>query len=62
MNRSSPSPISSVRGAFKSILGFFNAGKGTFALKGRTMLKLPDSVKKDPLKLDFEETGEFNAR
>jgi LEA14-like dessication related protein len=52
----------SSRSLSKSIMGFFNAGKGTFALKGRTMLKLPDSVKKDPLKLDFEEAGEFNAR
>ena len=43
----------------KSLLAVFDKGSGDFALKGNTYLKLPDSVKKDPLKLQFDEKRIF---
>lgn len=46
----------------KSLLAVFDKGKGEFTLKGSTYLKLPDSVKKDPLKLQFEEKGSFGTK
>lgn len=37
----------------------FSSGKGVFALNGSTLIKLPDSVKKSPVKLQFSENGDF---
>jgi LEA14-like dessication related protein len=34
--------------------------KGNFTLSGSTSLKLPDEIKKEPLKLEFREGGSFN--
>ena len=44
----------------KPILNAFRSRKGTFHLKGTAMIKLPDSVKKAPLPLKFDEEGRFN--
>lgn len=41
----------------KSILKAFSDGKGDFALTGYSMVKLPDKIKKTPLKLNFNEKG-----
>ena len=37
----------------------FSSREGLFALKGSTFLKLPDSVKKKPVKLQYNENGNF---
>lgn len=34
--------------------------KGEFALNGSTAIKLPDEIRKEPLKLEFRETGSFS--
>ncbi len=44
----------------KSILNAFKNMKGNFSLKGYTMIKFPDSVKKEPLKLRFDEKGNLS--
>lgn len=36
--------------------------KGDFTVKGSTFIKLPDEVKKQPLKLEFSEGGAFDIR
>lgn len=46
----------------KSMLGFFEKQKGDFAFTGSTFIKLPEKIKKDPLKLSFDEKGKFNAK
>ena len=38
------------------------ARKGNFTVKGSTFIKLPDEVKKQPLKLEFSEGGAFNIQ
>jgi hypothetical protein len=45
----------------KTLLAFFDQGTGNFALQGTTYLKVPDAVKKDPLKLQFDEKGDFRT-
>jgi hypothetical protein len=44
----------------KGILNAFNNRKGDFTLKGHTFLKMPESIKKEPLKLVFDEKGAFS--
>ncbi|HOU83829.1 MAG TPA: LEA type 2 family protein [Spirochaetota bacterium] len=46
----------------KSMLGFFEKQKGDFAFTGSTFINLPEKIKKDPLKLSFDEKGKFNAK
>jgi LEA14-like dessication related protein len=41
----------------KSILKAFSDGKGDYALTGYSMVKLPDKIKKTPLKLNFNSKG-----
>lgn len=40
-----------------SILGAFNKGSGNYSLKGFSMVKFPDKIKKKPIKLNFDEKG-----
>lgn len=44
----------------ESILGAFNKGSGNYILKGYSMVKFPDKIRKDPLKLNFDEKGVFS--
>ena len=44
----------------QSILGAFNKGSGNYSLKGYSMVKFPDKIRKEPLKLNFDEKGVFN--
>ncbi|TAL35803.1 MAG: hypothetical protein EPN93_09345 [Spirochaetes bacterium] len=50
----------SSRALGKTIINAFSDKKGSFALKGHTFIKLPDALKKDPLKLVFDENGNFS--
>jgi LEA14-like dessication related protein len=36
--------------------------KGDFAVKGSTFIKLPDEIKKEPVKLQFDESGSFSIK
>jgi len=40
-----------------AILKAFKEGKGDFSLKGYSMVKFPEKIKKTPLKLNFDEKG-----
>ena len=42
------------------LLEALRARKGEFALSGSTTIKLPDEVRKEPLKLEFTEKGAFS--
>ncbi len=44
----------------KGILNAFNKRAGDFILKGHTFLKMPEEIKKEPLKLEFNEKGAFS--
>jgi hypothetical protein len=33
--------------------------RGTFTLSGTAAIKLPDEIRKDPVPLEFEESGSF---
>lgn len=46
----------------KAILNAFNDGKGDYSLTGYSMVKFPDRIKKEPLKLNFNEKGVFNLK
>ena len=46
----------------KAILKAFNDGKGEYALTGYSLVKFPDKIKKEPLKLNFNEKGAFNLK
>ena len=41
----------------QSILGAFSKGSGNYSLKGFSMVKFPDKIKKTPIKLNFDEKG-----
>ena len=41
----------------KSILNAFSKGSGDYTLKGYSMVKFPDKIRKKPLKLNFDEKG-----
>lgn len=41
----------------ESILGAFSKGSGNYSLKGFSMVKFPDKIKKTPIKLNFDEKG-----
>ncbi len=43
----------------QSVLDVFKKRSGSFKLKGQTFIKLPDSIKRDPLPLRFDEKGLF---
>jgi LEA14-like dessication related protein len=44
------------------VLAAFKKRKGGFTFKGNTMLKLPLDIKKDPVKLSFDEGGNFDMK
>ena len=44
----------------QAVLNIFRSGKGQFGLKGKSMLKLPAEIKKEPVELKFDEKGAFN--
>jgi LEA14-like dessication related protein len=46
----------------KSILNAFSKGKGDYKLKGYSMVKFPDRIKKDPVKMTFDENGGFSIK
>jgi len=46
----------------KSILNAFSKGKGDYKLKGYSMVKFPDKIKKEPVKLTFDENGGFGIK
>jgi hypothetical protein len=46
----------------KAILRAFKNGKGDYSLTGFSMVKLPDKIRKDALKLNFNENGIFNIK
>jgi len=52
----------STRSLGEAVLKAFNAGKGEFGLKGATLLRLPESVRKEPLRLEFSEKGLFSTK
>lgn len=41
----------------QSILSAFNKGTGNYTLKGFSMVKFPDKIKKNPIRLNFDEQG-----
>jgi LEA14-like dessication related protein len=43
----------------KSVISMFNSRSGSYQLTGFSNLKLPDEIRKDPLKLEFNEKGPF---
>jgi LEA14-like dessication related protein len=43
----------------KSVINMFNSRAGSYQLKGFSNIKLPDEVRKDQLKLEFDEKGPF---
>ncbi len=46
----------------KGILKAFKDGKGEYYLKGFSMVKFPDKIKKESIKLKFNEKGIFNIK
>jgi LEA14-like dessication related protein len=46
----------------KAILNAFKHGKGDYLLTGFSMVKLPDKIKKEALKLNFNEKGILNIK
>jgi hypothetical protein len=46
----------------KAILRAFKNGKGDYSLTGFSMVKLPDKIKKEALKLNFNEKGIVNIK
>jgi len=52
----------SSRSLSKNVRELFSSRKGTFALHGSASIKLPDDISKDPLPLDFQESGSFSVK
>jgi hypothetical protein len=52
----------SSRSLSKNVRALFSARKGTFSLHGTASIKLPDEISKDPLPLDFQESGGFSVK
>ncbi len=50
----------STRSMADSIIQAFRRGEGTFSLKGHTFLRLPPSVTAEPVRLNFDEKGNFD--
>ena len=43
----------------KEVRALFSQRRGTFAVAGSASIKLPDEIRKDPVPLNFHESGEF---
>ncbi len=52
----------SSRAIGSSVLSAFRNKTGSFSLKGKASVSLPSSVSRDPLSLNFDETGTFNLQ
>ena len=52
----------STRALGKSIISAFNSKKGNYSLTGYSMIKLPDAVRTDPVRLTFNEKGSFGIK
>jgi LEA14-like dessication related protein len=52
----------STRSLAGPILAAFKKRQGAFTVKGNTHIKLPDEIKKDPVKLTFSEGGAFELK
>lgn len=50
----------SSRALGKGAAAFFKQRKGAFRMKGETMVQFPASIRREPLKLQFDESGGFN--
>ncbi len=50
----------SLKSFSKSLVNVLKNKKGDFNLQGNTYIKLPDEIKKEPLKLNFDQNGKFN--
>mgnify|MGYP001022595893 CR=1 FL=1 len=46
----------------KNMKALFADRKGSFALKGKAALKLPDEIRKEPVPLSFSESGAFSFK
>lgn len=46
----------------KSVVTALTDRKGKFTLKGHTFVKFPDEIKKEPLKLTFDENGDLGIK
>ena len=46
----------------KSLMDAFMNMRGTFSLTGYSMIKFPDAIKKEPLKLKFDEKGDLSMK
>jgi LEA14-like dessication related protein len=44
----------------QGIIKIFKDKKGSFVIKGQTLIKLPESIRTEPLKLQFDEKGNFS--
>jgi hypothetical protein len=52
----------STRSLAGPVLDALKAKRGAFLVKGATFIKLPDEIKKDPVKLSFSEGGNFDIK
>ncbi len=50
----------SSRSLGKGVMRFFRERTGNFRIKGETRVQMPESIRKEPLKLQFDERGGFN--
>ena len=55
----SVSNVLSSRSLGKGVLQVFKQRRGAFSLKGETFLKLPPEIKRTPLRLKIDESGNF---
>jgi LEA14-like dessication related protein len=68
IKRSGDRQILTIENSFSSrslagpVLAAFKKRKGVFIVKGNTMVKLPLDIKKDPVKLSFDEGGNFDMK
>lgn len=46
----------------ESVIKAFTKGSGNYTLKGYAMIKLPDKIRKEPVKLNFNEEGVFKLK
>jgi hypothetical protein len=46
----------------REVRSLFSAREGTFEVKGKALIKLPDEIRKDPVPLDFDEAGSFSLK
>lgn len=52
----------STRQLTSGVQRLFAEKQGSFRVKGRTSIKLPDDISKEPIPLSFDESGTFTLR